>query len=124
LRQLRRAAGELRPSFDSDAIGGVVNVIQRQRFKGLDGTVEAGSSERGDGEQYRASLLAGWGDYASRGVNLYVGAEYERNGNIRARDRGFPFNTSDLSSLPGGLNNNPNLAGRISGKVYSIGRSP
>jgi iron complex outermembrane receptor protein len=96
-------------TYGADAIGGVVNVIQRKAFNGIDATIEAGTSEHGGGDQYRASVLAGWGDYDANGLNLYVGAEYERNNKIFARDRGFPFNTNDLSSLEGGLNLNADL---------------
>jgi len=96
-------------TYGADAIGGVVNVIQRKTFNGLDATIEGGTSEHGGGTQYRGSVLAGWGDYAERGINFYVGAEYELNKKIYARDRGFPFNTNDLTRLDGGLNLNADL---------------
>ena len=96
-------------TYGADAIGGVVNVIQRKIFNGLDATIEAGTSEHGGGNQYRGSVLAGWGDYEERGLNFYVGAEYELNKKIYARQRGFPFNTNDLTSLEGGLNLNADL---------------
>lgn len=96
-------------TYGADAIGGVVNVIQRKTFNGLDATIEGGTSQHGGGDQYRGSVLAGWGDYDDRGLNFYVGAEYELNKKIYARDRGFPFNTNDLSSLEGGLNLNADL---------------
>ena len=98
-------------TYGADAIGGVVNIIQRKQFNGFDATVEAGTSQHGGGDQLRASALAGWGDYEGKGVNFYVGAEYESNAKIYARDRGFPFNTNDLSSIDGGLDLNWNLLG-------------
>ncbi|MBV8907882.1 MAG: TonB-dependent receptor plug domain-containing protein, partial [Sphingomonas sp.] len=96
-------------TYGADAIGGVVNVVQRKIFNGLDATLEGGTSQHGGGTQYRGSVLAGWGDYANRGLNFYVGAEYELNKKIYARDRGFPFNTNDLTSLTGGENLNADL---------------
>ena len=96
-------------TYGADAIGGVVNVIQRKIFNGLDATLEGGTSEHGGGTQYRGSVLAGWGDYDERGLNVYVGAEYELNRHILNRQRGFPFNTNDLTSLPGGVNLNWDL---------------
>jgi iron complex outermembrane recepter protein len=96
-------------TYGADAIGGVVNVIQRKTFNGLDATLEGGTSEHGGGDEYRGSVLAGWGDYDERGINFYVGAEYELNKKIYARDRGFPFNTNDLTRLDGGLNLNADL---------------
>ena len=96
-------------TYGADAIGGVVNVIQRKTFNGLDATLEGGTSQHGGGNEYRGSILAGWGDYDEKGMNFYVGAEYERNNAIYARQRGFPFNTNDLSSLTGGENLNADL---------------
>ena len=96
-------------TYGADAIGGVVNVIQRKVFNGLDATLEGGTSQHGGGTQYRGSVLAGWGDYDERGLNFYVGAEYELNKKIYARDRGFPFNTNDLTRLDGGLNLNADM---------------
>lgn len=91
--------------YGADAIGGVVNIITRSRFRGIEAGAEAGVTEKGDGEKYRVKLLAGFGDYAARGWNFYVGGEYEKNGNITANSRGFPFNTLDLRAI-GGRDNN------------------
>ena len=94
-------------TYGADAIGGVVNIIMRKQYNGIEGNVQGGVSERGDGENYRASLLAGSGDYDSRGFNIYAGLEIEGNGTVFTRDRGFPFNNGDLTSQ-GGVNVNWN----------------
>lgn len=91
--------------YGADAIGGVVNIITRKHFQGIDGGAEAGVSEKGDGQKYRMRLLAGFGDYEAKGFNVYIGGEYERNGVVTADSRGFPFNTLDLRSI-GGIDNN------------------
>ncbi|PXA98598.1 TonB-dependent receptor [Nostoc sp. 3335mG] len=91
--------------YGADAIGGVVNIITRRQFVGIEGGVEAGVSEKGDGQKYRARLLAGFGDYDSRGWNIYVGGEYEQGGRVTADSRGFPFNTLDLRAI-GGVDSN------------------
>lgn len=91
--------------YGADAIGGVVNIITRQHYIGVQGGAEAGITEKGDGHKYRLNLLGGIGDYARQGWNFYAGAEYESNGRITANSRGFPFNTLDLRSL-GGQDNN------------------
>ena len=92
-------------TYGADAIGGVVNIITRKKFTGIDGGAEAGLAEKGDGQKYRARLLVGYGDYDSQGWNIYFGGEYEHNGRIRAKDRRFPFNTLDLRAI-GGVDNN------------------
>ncbi|MEL0253962.1 MAG: TonB-dependent receptor plug domain-containing protein, partial [Novosphingobium sp.] len=92
-------------TYGADAIGGVVNIIMRKKFTGLEGGAEAGVSEQGDGQKYRAHLLAGYGDYDSQGWNVYIGGEYEKGGKVTAKSRGFPFDTLDLRAI-GGKDNN------------------
>lgn len=87
--------------YGADAIGGVLNIITKRKFVGIAGTVEGGVSERGDAGKYRGTLTAGVGDYASAGWNFYVNAEFQRNNPVISKDRGFPFNTYDLSSIGG-----------------------
>jgi iron complex outermembrane receptor protein len=92
-------------SYGADAIGGVVNVILKKHITGLAGQVEGGITERGDNSRYRANLTYGIGDYDSQGFNLYVNGEYQHDDPIADRDRGFPYNTLDLTRT-GGLDNN------------------
>jgi len=86
-------------TYGADAIGGVVNVILRKQFKGVMGGVEGGAAEKGYAGHYRANLTAGIGDYDTAGWNLYVNGEYQRDNRASVADVGFPFNTTDLSSL-------------------------
>ena len=91
--------------YGADAIGGVVNIITRKHIKGLEGGVEAGTSQKGDGSKYRAHLLVGFGDYDTQGYNFYIGGDFEHNGRISVDSRGFPFNTLDLRAIGGSDNN-------------------
>jgi len=91
--------------YGADAIGGVVNLITRKQMQGLEGGAEGGVSEKGDGQRYRAHLLAGYGDYERQGFNIYVGGDYDYTGNITAASRGFPFDTLDLRGIGGSDNN-------------------
>jgi iron complex outermembrane receptor protein len=86
-------------TYGADAIGGVVNIILKKQFNGVAGTVESGIGEKGYASRYRANLTAGIGDYASKGWNFYINGEYQRDGRVSVRDVGFPFNTTDLSSI-------------------------
>lgn len=88
-------------TYGADAIGGVVNIITRKEIKGIEGTAEAGVSQRGDGGEQRVTLTGGYGDLAEQGFNVYLNGEYERDSMIRNFDRGFPYNTADLSSIGG-----------------------
>jgi iron complex outermembrane receptor protein len=92
-------------TYGADAIGGVVNIILKQHFTGIAGTVEGGISQRKDAGRQRANLTVGYGDYASQGWNVYLNGEYQHDGAVADSDRGFPYNTADLSSI-GGLDGN------------------
>ena len=92
-------------TYGADAIGGVVNVILKKHFTGVDGLVEGGVAERGDASHQRAQLTLGYGDYDRQGFNVYLNGEYQRDGRVSNHSRGFPYNTQDLTSI-GGLDNN------------------
>ncbi len=97
-------------TYGADAIGGVVNIITKKQIVGFEGTAEGGVSEKGDGGEQRVTLSAGFGDLNKNGFNFYVTGEYEHDSLISARDRGFPYNTADLTSI-GGDNNNIDALG-------------
>ena len=92
-------------TYGADAIGGVVNLITRKHINGLSGGVEGGLAEKGDAQKYKAHLAAGYGDYETQGFNVYATGEYEFDGRVNNHDRGFPFNTLDLTSI-GCVDNN------------------
>ncbi|WBY07456.1 TonB-dependent receptor [Sphingomonas sp. 7/4-4] len=92
-------------TYGAEAIGGVVNVILKKQFTGVAGTVEGGVAEGGYGARYRGNLTAGFGDYEATGWNFYVNGEYQQDRRISVQDAGFPFNTTDLSSI-GLIDNN------------------
>ncbi|WP_242097149.1 TonB-dependent receptor [Sphingomonas sp. CROZ-RG-20F-R02-07] len=106
-------------TYGADAIGGVVNIITRKEIKGIEGTVEGGISERGDGGERRATLTAGYGDLTEQRFNVYINGEYERDNLIQVSDRGFPYNTNDLTSI-GGDNNNSAALGAFGNRTASI----
>ncbi|WP_420136959.1 TonB-dependent receptor plug domain-containing protein [Sphingomonas sp.] len=86
-------------TYGADAIGGVVNIIMKKNFQGVAGTIEGGISQKGDAARQRANLSVGYGDYEATGWNFYLNGEYQHDGRISGKDRGFPFNTNDLSSI-------------------------
>ncbi len=92
-------------TYGADAIGGVVNLRFKKHFTGLAGAAEGGVGQHGYASRYRANLTAGYGDYDSQGFNVYVNGEYQHDGAVSGRDVGFPFNTTDLSSIGQADNN-------------------
>ncbi len=106
--------------YGSAAIGGVVNVIMRRTYHGAEASGEVGTSQHGGGAMTTASFMAGTGSLQRDGHNEYIDVEYSRTNPIYNRQRGFPFNTANLSSLGGynGIGGQPFLnSGSIYGSV-------
>ena len=94
--------------YGADAISGVVNVILKDNFEGIEGGVSTGLSGEGDAQRYTAELAIGaTGD---RGA-VVLGAEYRYSNNVPqiARDWATPA----ISSL--------NASGAQNGSFFSPG---
>jgi len=87
--------------YGADAIGGVVNLILKPTFKGLQGSFEVGDSQHGGGFTRRGDVTVGIGDLETDKYNAYFNVEYQKDDAIHVGQRGFPFNTSDLAALGG-----------------------
>ena len=72
--------------YGSDAIAGVVNIITRKNFDGLEANAYIGQYSQGDGEVQQYSFLLG-----STGERSAVafGAEYSKESPVYAKDREF-----------------------------------
>jgi iron complex outermembrane receptor protein len=97
--------------YGADAIGGVVNIIMKSNYQGMGADVSYGDSQHGGGNQYRFNGEVGYGDLDTDKYNMYFDVEYQLDKAIRGDQRGFPYNTNDLTSIPGGQNNNPQAGG-------------
>ncbi|MFA5964566.1 MAG: TonB-dependent receptor [Sphingomonas sp.] len=91
-------------TYGADAVAGVINIITKKQIQGFSARVEAGITQRGDDGNRRVEATYGFGKLEDQGFNAYVSAHYIHSDPLYNRDRGFPYNTSDLSSrcLPGG----------------------
>lgn len=103
--------------YGADAIAGVVNIILKPGYQGVEGSIDAGNSQHGGGFTKKATFLAGGGDLNADHYNAYFSAQFEMDNPIWNRDRGFPFNTADLSSI-GGPNANGGNPALNSGSIY------
>lgn len=88
-------------TYGADAVAGVVNVITKKEIKGLHVNGSAGISDRGDAPEQRFDATWGYGDLEEQGFNFYINGEYQRQEALWARDRDYPFNSSDLSGICG-----------------------
>lgn len=86
-------------TYGADAIGGVINIITKKQIKGLHFSLSAGTSEKGGGDKKNASVAWGKGDLGTDGFNFYLAGEYQKDSELRNSQRGYPYNTSDLSKL-------------------------
>jgi iron complex outermembrane receptor protein len=84
-------------TYGADAIAGVVNVITKKEIKGLHIGGSSALSEQGGGDENRFDLTWGVGSLESDGYNFYISGEYQKQDVLWARDRDYPFNSSDLS---------------------------
>jgi iron complex outermembrane recepter protein len=91
--------------YGADAIAGVVNIILKPGYQGVEGTADIGNSQHGGGFTKKATFLAGGGDLDTDHYNAYFSAQYEMDNPIYNRTRDYPFNTKDLSGI-GGPNGN------------------
>lgn len=84
--------------YGSDAVGGVVNFILRDRFDGLETVAQAGTSAGGAGDQLLAGMTAGQSWQDGRAMLSY---EYRSDDEILARDRDYTINLDpDFSLFP------------------------
>ena len=74
--------------YGSDAITGVVNVILKKDFEGLEASLNTGAATEGDGESYGFAMTMGTS--TDRG-SFIVGAEYRRQDILKQVDRDWAF---------------------------------
>jgi iron complex outermembrane recepter protein len=87
--------------YGSDAIAGVVNIILKPEFKGLQLDTNLGGSYRADGLTQRLSALYGFGDLAQDGHNVYFNLEYRHQASISQTNRGSYLSNLDLTPYGG-----------------------
>ncbi len=102
-------------TYGADAIAGVINVITKKTYEGLTVKAEDGITQEGGGGSDNFQVLFGHGNLHEDGYNFYVGAEYENDNALYSSQRGFPYNTANLSSLCG-----PSLGGGTTCRANGI----
>jgi outer membrane receptor protein involved in Fe transport len=76
------------PTYGSDAISGVSNVILRDHFDGVEAELGYGLSERGDGQRVNASSLFGTSFAEGRG-HFVLSLNYDSQDGVLEADRRF-----------------------------------
>ncbi len=75
-------------TYGSDAIGGTVNFVLRDRYNGITATGLSGITERGDGFRYNLALLAGH-DFLDGKLNITAAYTRDVQNGILYADRDF-----------------------------------
>jgi iron complex outermembrane recepter protein len=88
-------------TYGADAIAGVINVITKKEIQGFHIGGSKGLSEQGGADENRIDLTWGHGDLESEGYNFYISGEYQKQDALFARDRDYPFNSTDWSKQCG-----------------------
>ncbi len=125
--------------YGTDAIGGVMNFILKKDYQGFGVTGFVDATQKGGGNIYRTSAIAGYGDLDEDGFNLMGTVSYSWNKALRGdqRDfvntfqpdrglsvdtRGTPFGTFiPLAGTAYTTANAPLIPGRTDGLRYSGG---
>ncbi|MDB5475924.1 MAG: hypothetical protein JWP49_1435 [Phenylobacterium sp.] len=89
--------------YGSEAIAGVVNLIMKKSFDGLQIDAQGGMTSRSDGQQYLVGAM--WGHkYVDDRLNVLVGGEFAREDPVFQRDRAdaglFPGIRRDTTVAP------------------------
>jgi iron complex outermembrane receptor protein len=93
--------------YGSDAVAGVVNIIYKTKFDGLQADGQIGISQYGDGFDRQVSLLGGKNFADDRG-NIMLFGSYSKQGTVLKRDRSTEAGSSavDSTSLGGSVTGN------------------
>jgi outer membrane receptor protein involved in Fe transport len=93
--------------YGADAVGGVVNLITRTDYEGLELRAQAGVSEYGDGENYRLSALYGTDIMNGQG-NIVASLDYSSSDLVRSSaDNGSRYQGSGILNPYEGSVRNP-----------------
>jgi iron complex outermembrane receptor protein len=105
--------------YGADAIAGVVNIILKPNYKGVEGTVEVGTSQHGGGFSRKATLLVGGGDLEKDGHNAYVASSTRRTTRSGCATAASPSTRRTCAGSAGPISTS---ASRGSGPVRSTAR--
>lgn len=87
------------PTYGSDAVTGVVNIILKSDYEGVEVQTTYGITERGDGERYNGSVLFGQNFADNRG-NITLAASIDRQDGVLQAERDYFADACTLQTNP------------------------
>jgi iron complex outermembrane receptor protein len=88
--------------YGSDAIAGVINVILRRDYTGVELSASYGDSQDGGGGETRASVTAGFGSLGTNRFNVMGTLDYYKRDAINSQQRAFSKSADQRGRGPGG----------------------
>lgn len=94
--------------YGSDAVAGVVNLVYKTRFDGVQIDGQVGISEQGDGADRQVNVLVGK-NFADDRANVMLFGGYSKQGTVLKRNRSTEAGSSaiDTTSLGGSITGDP-----------------
>ena len=114
--------------YGTDAIGGVMNIILRSDYQGLEATAYTNGTEAGGGNIHRGSLIAGTGNLEEDGFNIMGTLSFTKNEKLSSKQRDFANGFQPWRGLSPDTTGTPyanQLTGAgsaLSGKVPVLGK--
>jgi iron complex outermembrane receptor protein len=88
--------------YGSDAIAGVINIILRKDFQGIEATAGYGTSSESDADETRGTLTLGYGDLAKQRFNVMATMDWYKRDPLFGPDRDIS-RTADYRRFYGGI---------------------
>ena len=90
VERIETVAGGASAVYGSEAIAGVVNVLMKKKYDGIEFDAQVGVSGEGDGRERRLSFLAGR-QFLDGRLNVLIGGEASHTDPVFQRDRDWAF---------------------------------
>jgi len=107
--------------YGADAIAGVVNLILKKNFEGVQVNVQSGVTQEGDGNESSVNGLIGASFADGRG-SVMIGADYSKRDVILSKDRNWVVNGWNDPGTTGGALTSSNLS--QVGTPFACGLAP
>ncbi|MFC3068977.1 TonB-dependent receptor domain-containing protein [Phenylobacterium soli] len=98
--------------YGSEAIAGVVNIITKDHYDGVEFDGQYGVSDQGDGEEYRARIIAGR-SFMDERLNVYGSYEYNKTTALAYTDRKYTAQQLTFANNPANTGANDGIPGNI-----------
>jgi iron complex outermembrane receptor protein len=106
--------------YGTDAIGGVMNIILKTNYQGLEATASTNVTEAGGGNIHRASLIGGKGDLDTDGYNVMATFAYTKNEQLDSHQRSFANGFQPARGLSPDTTGTP-FANQLTGANTALG---